>query len=273
MKKIQTLLFLLVFLGIGLQAQQNNDLQILKKAYPGVFELGNDGNIVFEDGSVIVYDDGIKKDFDEKFANPDLEDMMSLHYPLGKPAAIPELNSDPGRFRTLDFFRKLYGATAEEVSASLEPVIWKTQSSQRVLYFTKKFGVSKRMKAVISELQQLPDKDKFYVSQSGGSFNFRYIAGTQLLSPHSFGIAVDIRVDVSNYWRWEERGAEVYKNRIPWSVVAIFEKYGFIWGGKWYHFDTMHFEYRPEILLKAGAVIADINLSDYSGLSDVNDEN
>jgi len=22
----------------------------------------------------------------------------------------------------------------------------------------------------------------------------------------------------------------------------------FIWGGRWYHFDTMHFEYRPELL-------------------------
>ncbi|MDD5211432.1 MAG: M15 family metallopeptidase, partial [Sulfuricurvum sp.] len=25
-------------------------------------------------------------------------------------------------------------------------------------------------------------------------------------------------------------------------------KYGFIWGGRWYHYDTMHFEYRPELL-------------------------
>ncbi|WP_265937085.1 M15 family metallopeptidase [Aliarcobacter butzleri] len=29
----------------------------------------------------------------------------------------------------------------------------------------------------------------------------------------------------------------------------MFEKYGFIWGGRWYHFDTMHFEYRPELLV------------------------
>jgi hypothetical protein len=28
--------------------------------------------------------------------------------------------------------------------------------------------------------------------------------------------------------------------------VEIFERHGFIWGGKWYHYDTMHFEYRPE---------------------------
>ena len=24
--------------------------------------------------------------------------------------------------------------------------------------------------------------------------------------------------------------------------------HGFIWGGKWYHYDTMHFEFRPELV-------------------------
>jgi hypothetical protein len=34
------------------------------------------------------------------------------------------------------------------------------------------------------------------------------------------------------------------------EIVDIFERHGFIWGGKWYHFDTMHFEYRPELLVR-----------------------
>jgi len=38
---------------------------------------------------------------------------------------------------------------------------------------------------------------------------------------------------------------------MPWEIIRIFEKHGFIWGGKWYHYDTMHFEYMPEILLNA----------------------
>ena len=37
-------------------------------------------------------------------------------------------------------------------------------------------------------------------------------------------------------------------NHIPLEIVAIFERHGFIWGGKWSHYDTMHFEYRPELL-------------------------
>jgi hypothetical protein len=55
----------------------------------------------------------------------------------------------------------------------------------------------------------------------------------------------------SNYWRWVH-GAETddlaYRNQIPYEIVEIFERHGYIWGGKWYHYDTMHFEYRPELL-------------------------
>jgi len=28
--------------------------------------------------------------------------------------------------------------------------------------------------------------------------------------------------------------------------------FGFIWGGKWPNYDTMHFEYRPEIFILSG---------------------
>lgn len=45
-----------------------------------------------------------------------------------------------------------------------------------------------------------------------------------------------------------------YRNRIPADVVQAFERHGFIWGGRWYHYDTMHFEYRPELLARADVV-------------------
>ena len=37
----------------------------------------------------------------------------------------------------------------------------------------------------------------------------------------------------------------------PLAFVKAFEREGFVWGGKWLFFDTMHFEYRPEILMLA----------------------
>ena len=71
------------------------------------------------------------------------------------------------------------------------------------------------------------------------------------MSAHGHAIAIDIALKRSHYWRNAaagKDGAIAYKNEIPMEIVRIFEKHGFIWGGRWYHYDTMHFEYRPELL-------------------------
>ena len=39
-----------------------------------------------------------------------------------------------------------------------------------------------------------------------------------------------------------------YVNRIPKEIIRIFEKHGFISGARWYHYDTMHFEFRPDLI-------------------------
>jgi hypothetical protein len=71
---------------------------------------------------------------------------------------------------------------------------------------------------------------------------------------HSYGMTIDINVKNSNYWQWDckcknEEATLSHRNQIPLKLVSIFEKYGFIWGGNWKHYDTMHFEYRPELFL------------------------
>ena len=78
----------------------------------------------------------------------------------------------------------------------------------------------------------------------------------------SYGIAIDINTEYSNYWLWTNQGAGEldtlkYENRIPREIVEIFERHGFIWGGHWYHYDTMHFEYRPEILGWVNSFLSD----------------
>ena len=67
---------------------------------------------------------------------------------------------------------------------------------------------------------------------------------------HSYGSAIDINVQFSDYWLWtlKKSGQFTWTNRIPLEIVDVFERHGFIWGGKWFHFDTMHFEYRPELI-------------------------
>lgn len=88
--------------------------------------------------------------------------------------------------------------------------------------------------------------------------NWRRIDGTSSLSLHSYGIAIDIlprnysRAQV--YWRWARQLGLPWYNlpynqrfMPPESFVDEFERAGFVWGGKWRMFDTIHFEYRPEI--------------------------
>jgi len=94
-------------------------------------------------------------------------------------------------------------------------------------------------------------------------WNWRNIAGTQSRSSHSYGVAIDILPaslgGKETYWQWAaQRGKEwwniPYEDRYhpPDAVIKAFESHGFIWGGKWPFFDTMHFEYRPEVFILSG---------------------
>lgn len=93
------------------------------------------------------------------------------------------------------------------------------------------------------------------------SFIDREIAGTNTRSQHAWGFAVDFVPRSYDgkavYWRWSRALDPQGWSRIPldgrWSpprrVIEIFEEHGFVWGGKWGYFDTVHFEYRPAILI------------------------
>ena len=93
-------------------------------------------------------------------------------------------------------------------------------------------------------------------------YNYRFVEGTRSRSLHSYGLAIDLIPKSyrgkSAYWMWAMTGTPdwwtiPYAKRWmpPMPVVQAFERHGFVWGGKWLYFDTMHFEYRPEILLLA----------------------
>ncbi|MDR1587576.1 MAG: M15 family metallopeptidase [Treponema sp.] len=91
-------------------------------------------------------------------------------------------------------------------------------------------------------------------------WNWRSIADTQSRSFHAYGAAIDILPKSlggkETYWLWAARTKPEwwtvsYDRRFhpPGAVIRAFESCGFIWGGKWIFYDTMHFEYRPEILI------------------------
>lgn len=224
----------------------------LLDAYPDV--LGHiDGNTLYwRDGTRMPFDDGRgPKPFAAWLAAPDIEDTLRFPYPAGAGALKPERENDPGRARNAAFFDKMYGnCRSGEITPHLQTVIWLPNKSGQRLKVHAKNGVADRLQAVSEELDALPTRfDKFLIP-SAGTYNCRVIAGTDRVSAHGYGIAIDLAVKESDYWRWAARTGDViaYRNRIPLDIVHIFERHGFIWGGRWYHYDTMHFEYRPELL-------------------------
>jgi hypothetical protein len=228
-------------------------LALLVKSYPEFLDRADGNDAVWKDGTRMAFDDGNgPKDFETMLDDPDLEDMFYTPYPKGRSGTPPAFNSDPGRVRVTSFFNKMYGDCSKgEVAGNLAEVSWLPSHGAQKLTASRVNSVAEKLQAVSNELDMLPAKFIKYLKPSAGTYNCRPVAGTNRISAHAHGIAIDVSIDYSDYWYWtkpDSDGRYTYKNRLPWEIVEIFEKHGFIWGGKWYHYDTMHFEYRPEIV-------------------------
>lgn len=230
-------------------------LEALQSAYPDEGFAREANDLVAADGTRFLWDDGVDRTPQQRLDDPTIVDMFREGYPADQtalPASIPD-RRDPGRVRVQAFFEYLYGSTEAEVRSSLVSVPWIPSMGRGTLRVTGRHGVAEALRRVSDELVRHPELWS-YLAPPGGAFNWRPIAGTSRLSVHSFGAAIDIAVPPSDYWRdqaTDEAASVTYRNRIPLAIVQIFEKQGFIWGGWWYHFDTMHFEYRPELLAYA----------------------
>lgn len=223
-------------------------VQALLQCYPDCIKGYENGKLLMADGTRLIYDDGKEKDFVTMLDYSDPEDMFSMTYRVQNP---PEYLADAGRSRCESLFKKMYGSSSAEVQRKLVNVPWFGQTVK----FTSVNGAADSLRAVAAELAGHPELKPYL--KSSGTFYWRTVRGAKRQSAHSYGIAFDIGVDHSDYWLWKNAGAQEtdhvkYANRIPLEIVEIFQRHGFIWGGAWYHFDTMHFEFRPEILRFAG---------------------
>jgi hypothetical protein len=152
------------------------------------------------------------------------------------------------------FLGILYGGlTREEIEALTERIDF---LGEKITVHGDIVGALKRVDAEIRKWSG----GKAFIDSIGsiGCYNWREIRGTQRMSYHSLGLAVDIQPkrlgSLAIYWQWER---ERNKNWMlvpldkrwspPMPVIEAFEKEGFIWGGKWPFFYYMHFEYRPEL--------------------------
>jgi hypothetical protein len=227
-------------------AAQDAALDALVRAYPD-FLSGHDGKVlIWKDGTRMPVSDGRNdKSFDEKLRSPSILDQLSIPYPKGPQSAPPQ--DDPGRFRNLSFFDKMYGDCARgEVEKRLVKVPWLPKAGGGSVRIAAVNGIADKLRAISAELDRLAPELRKYAVPSAGTFNCRTVKDTGNRSAHAWGAAIDINTTFADYWLWARTGD--YRNRIPFEIVEIFERHGFIWGGKWKHFDTMHFEYRPELL-------------------------
>lgn len=256
---VATALFLAVIPCVAGAARASDDavarVQALLHAYPDFLDRVEDGILVWKDGTRMPIDDGKgTKDQTDLLNRPDIADMFAVAYPLRSEIA-PERDSDPGRYRYVPLFEKMYGdCEKNEVAPKLVDVEWLPSRGRQTIKMTRVNGVADQLRKVSQELDALPEgfTDFLMPLPETNSYHCRDIAGTERSSAHRFGIAIDINVNLAQYWRWtraDQDGSIPYQNKIPMEIVEIFERHGFIWGGRWYHYDTPHFEYRPELLL------------------------
>ena len=246
--------FALVWVTIT-PARADPALDALVAAYPDFLAGYDEKELIWKDGSRMPLSDGrTDKTFDQLLSSPDIEDQFRFPYPLGAEVKAPAVNEDPGRIRNEPFFAKMYGDCRKgEVAKRLETVAWMPARHGGTLRVTAVNGVNQRLAEAVKELETLPADMTRYLVPSSGTYNCRPIANTNRLSVHAFGAAIDINDKLSDYWEWSKGkdGRFVWKNRIPGAIGEIFERHGFIWGAKWYHVDSMHFEYRPELIALA----------------------
>lgn len=262
------------------KANLSHDLHHLQQAYPGTFEISLDEQyLIWKNGvKMPVSDNRPNKTLAEKINNPCLADQISnVYYPLEKIDlnAVFEKKEDPGRIRYEPFFKEMYGHNEQEVRAHLTTIAWMPNTFKNSdgtphyqIQVTTINEVDRKLKNISEELDALVKKHPEYIAYldlgaNGGTFKWRTIAHTNRISNHSFGMTMDINPNepYTNYWQQdlpknkildlqaqENNELTQYHNQVPWPIVLIFEKYKFIWGGKWYHYDSMHFEYRPELV-------------------------
>jgi len=239
-------------------AETNRLLQCLANAYPDHLAQPLSSDAIYSHaGQRYPFDpNAIYKDYEDELERADLYSQLRQAYQAGPLKNTPQQNEDPGRLRHTPLFLDMYGKSSTEVTSKLVMVHWAPCHCK--LQFSSVNGAAKALEAVGAEIARAGLSH--FVSNSMGTFNWRKIAGTQRLSMHAFGIAIDFKLPnrLGRYWRWD--GAYSNQNKVfPEDilrdqdfnrVVSIFESHGFIWGGKWWHYDSIHFEYRPELTLR-----------------------
>lgn len=219
------------------------DALCLRKSYPQIESIrpAPDGalQIRLSDGTAISYDE------QESSSSPlavSLRQSLAQTYPLEPERPDTPAGVSPGRQRSYDFLGALYGKNREEATRQLVTVDFLGQPVR----MTKQAAAA--LERVAAKLKNSSRHSQLL--HSDGGFAWRRIAGENVASTHSYGIAIDLSAKHAPYWRWSRQMPHPMQKTYPSDIVKAFEEEGFIWGGKWHEYDLMHFEYRPELICK-----------------------
>ncbi|WP_297227748.1 M15 family metallopeptidase [uncultured Desulfovibrio sp.] len=232
------------------QGELLTDWQCLRRSYPQLHCLRADteGRLWLElaDGRRVLYDGG--QPFAAGQWDVDVRASMAQPYPLDPQRPSTPSGVSPGRWRSYALLRTLYGSSAAAIRPRLRTGMF---FGQAVRMEAQALAALQRVEARLAPIVASQPQLRSYLKSAGG-FHWRGIAGENgRLSPHSFGIAIDLSPRKAPYWRWSRVFPHPLQASYPEAIVTAFEAEGFVWGGKWHEYDIMHFEYRPEILCKA----------------------
>lgn len=254
-------------------------VRALKAAYPdrvtSIRGSGMDWNLVI---------DGTSFEWLEGKLLPSAQVDVRVSWTAQPFYSYPKIETDIGAFtddqlRAVELRLSERSAHGPKRSSAFFDALWKIhgkgsawEMQKRVRFVGFSLTVHRDIVAALSRVEAkilaLKKNDSGLSDFLGGiksfdGFVWRDIEGTESRSNHAYGIAIDIVPRAyhgkSSYWLWSAKKSEpwykaAWLNRWkpPQVMIDAFESEGFIWGGKWLYFDTLHFEYRPEILLLNG---------------------
>lgn len=155
------------------------------------------------------------------------DDRKGLPRPLARPAAMTKVFGAPGE--------------SQLVTQTL-PIIGKAEVNK---------ACAKAYKQVFAEIERLGLAHLIDRADYGGTYCYRAVRGSTALSPHSWGVAMDLNVSQVRANGKDVRGSgtNYHCSRSQVSsalteLAEVFGRFGFAWGGWWEdrYLDPMHFE-------------------------------
>jgi poly-gamma-glutamate synthesis protein (capsule biosynthesis protein) len=133
-----------------------------------------------------------------------------------------------------------------------ELVVARSIAADAIALFARLYAIGFPVRAMRLVDDHDADDGRSMAADNCSGFNFRVVAGTDVLSQHAHGVAIDVN-PVENPWvtpgRFVPAEGEPYLDRAhvrpgmivrPGPVTAILDELGWEWGGDWRHASDYH---------------------------------